>query len=195
MQNIAKLPDDRLVAAYAAGDNRAFDILLSRHQQRVFAYILSVVKNRDAANDIFQDTFVKAITTIKQGRYNESGKFSAWISRIAHNLVIDYFRFNKSENTVSVDDCETDMLNRRELAEGTVEDSIMATQTTSDILDLVSDLPANQREVINMRFYSDMSFKEIADATNVSINTALGRMRYALINMRRKAGERELIPA
>ena len=184
MQNIAKLPDDRLVAAYAAGDNRAFDILLSRHQQRVFAYILSVVKNRDAANDIFQDTFVKAITTIKQGRYNESGKFSAWISRIAHNLVIDYFRFNKSENTVSVDDCETDMLNRRELAEGTVEDSIMATQTTSDILDLVSDLPANQREVINMRFYSDMSFKEIADATNVSINTALGRMRYALINMR-----------
>ncbi len=118
MQNIAKLPDDRLVAAYAAGDNRAFDILLSRHQQRVFAYILSVVKNRDAANDIFQDTFVKAITTIKQGRYNESGKFSAWISRIAHNLVIDYFRFNKSENTVSVDDCETDMLNRRELAEG-----------------------------------------------------------------------------
>lgn len=109
--------------------------------------------------------------------------------------MIDYFRFNKSENTVSVDDCETDMLNRRELAEGTVEDSIMATQTTSDILDLVSDLPANQREVINMRFYSDMSFKEIADATNVSINTALGRMRYALINMRRKAGERELIPA
>lgn len=195
MQDISKLPDDRLVAAYANGDNTAFDILLSRHQQRVFAYILSVVKNRDVADDIFQDTFVKAITTIRQGRYNESGKFSAWITRIAHNLVIDYFRLNKSENTVSVDDCETDILNRRDLAEGTIEDSILATQNNDEILSLVSDLPDNQREIIRLRFYSDMSFKEIADATNVSINTALGRMRYALINMRRKASERELVPA
>lgn len=195
MQNISKLTDDRLVAAYAAGNNQAFDILLSRHQQRVFSYILSVVKNPDAANDIFQDTFVKVITTIKQGRYCESGKFSAWVSRIAHNLVIDYFRSQKSENTVSVDDCETDMLNRRELADESVEEAIVADQTTGAILDLVSDLPDNQQQVINMRFYSDMSFKEIADATNVSINTALGRMRYALINMRRKASARDLIPA
>lgn len=195
MQTTDRLPDDRLVAAYAAGDNRAFDILLNRHQQRIFAYILSVVRNRDAANDIFQDTFVKAITTIRQGRYNESGKFSAWLTRIAHNLIIDYFRFNKSENTVSVDDVDADLLNRRELAEGTAEDALLAVQTNDEILSLVSDLPENQQDVINKRFYGEMSFKEIAASTNVSINTALGRMRYALINMRRKAAERELMPA
>lgn len=195
MQTTDRLPDDRLVAAYAAGDNRAFDILLNRHQQRIFAYILSVVRNRDVANDIFQDTFVKAITTIRQGRYNETGKFSAWLTRISHNLIIDYFRFNKSENTVSVDDVDADLLNRRELAEGTAEDALLAVQTNDEILSLVNDLPENQQDVINKRFYGDMSFKEIAASTNVSINTALGRMRYALINMRRKAAERELMPA
>lgn len=194
MQNIAQLPDDRLVAAYADGNNQAFDILLSRHQQRVFAYIMSVVKNRDVANDIFQDTFVKAITTIKSGQYSEVGKFSAWISRIAHNLVIDYFRTNKNA-AVSVDDSESDMLNRRDLCDGTIEDSIVAEQTTEELLSLIDILPDNQRQVINMRIYDDMSFKEIAAATNVSINTALGRMRYALLNMRRAAAERDLVPA
>lgn len=195
MQDIAKLPDDRLVAAYAQGDNHAFDILLARHQQRVFAYILSVVKNRDTANDIFQDTFVKAITTIRQGRYTETGKFSAWLTRIAHNRVIDHFRFNKSENILSVDDTDADLLNRRELAEIPAEESLFTPDPTADILALVDDLPQNQQDVINMRIYRDMSFKEIADATNVSINTALGRMRYALLNMRRKVAERDLVPA
>ncbi|MDE7151867.1 MAG: sigma-70 family RNA polymerase sigma factor, partial [Candidatus Amulumruptor sp.] len=147
MQTTDRLPDDRLVAAYAAGDNRAFDILLSRHQQRIFAYILSVVRNRDVANDIFQDTFVKAITTISQGRYNETGKFSAWLTRIAHNLIIDYFRFNKSENTVSIDDVEIDWLNRRELAEGTAEDVMRAVQTTDEILSRINDLPDKQQDV------------------------------------------------
>lgn len=117
MQKLLCLPDDKLVAAYAAGDNRAFDILLKRHQSRVFSYILSVVKNRDVADDIFQETFVKAISTIKQGRYAESGKFSAWISRIAHNLIIDYYRQEKSENLVSADDDVADVFNRRELSD------------------------------------------------------------------------------
>lgn len=194
MQNIAQLTDDRLLAAYAEGNNQAFDILLSRHQQRVFSYIMSVVKNRDVANDIFQDTFVKAITTIKQGQYSEVGKFSAWISRIAHNLVIDHFR-NSKNAPASVDDSESDILNRQELCEDTVEDRIVSEQTTEEFMSLVDILPDNQREVINMRIYEDMSFKEIAAATNVSINTALGRMRYALLNMRRAAVRRDLIPA
>lgn len=195
MQKIAKLSDDQLVAAYAAGDNKAFDTLLARHQQRVFAHIMSVVKNRDVANDIFQDTFVKAITTIKQGQYSEEGKFSAWISRIAHNLVIDYFRNNKSAQAVSVDDTESDLLNRRDYADASVEDNLVAEQTNDEIMSLVDILPDNQRQVINMRIHDDMSFKEIAKATNVSINTALGRMRYALLNMRRAAADRDLIPA
>lgn len=148
---------------------------------------MSVVKNRDLADDIFQDTFVKAIITIRQGRYSESGRFFPWLTRIAHNRIIDAFRQVKSENVVSTDAGETDMLNRRELAEGNIEDHLAAVQIDRDVRRLVAALPDNQREVLEMRYYRDMSFKEIADLTNVSINTALGRMRYALINMRRMA--------
>ena len=151
------------------------------------SYILSVVKNRDLADDIFQDTFVKAIITIRQGRYSESGRFFPWLTRIAHNRIIDAFRQVKSENVVSTDAGETDMLNRRELAEGNIEDHLAAVQIDRDVRRLVAALPDSQREVLEMRYYRDMSFKEIADLTNVSINTALGRMRYALINMRRMA--------
>ena len=135
----------------------------------------------------FQETFVKAITTIKQGKYNESGRFGAWLSRIAHNLIIDHFRQVKSDNTVSSDTADGLLLNRKELSEGTVEDSIVATQIQDDVRRLVEALPDSQREVLEMRYYQDMSFKEIADATGVSINTALGRMRYAILNMRRMA--------
>lgn len=181
------LPDERLVAEYASGCNEAFDVLLRRHQSRLFSYILSVVKNRDLADDIFQDTFVKAIITIRQGRYSESGRFFPWLTRIAHNRIIDAFRQVKSENVVSTDAGETDMLNRRELAEGNIEDHLAAVQIDRDVRRLVAAPPDNQREVLEMRYYRDMSFKEIADLTNVSINTALGRMRYALINMRRMA--------
>lgn len=187
MQQLTSLPDESLVAEYAAGRNEAFDILLKRHQQRVFSYIYSVVRNNDVANDIFQETFVKAIITIRQGRYSESGKFGGWLSRIAHNLIIDYFRQQKSENTVSADDEEMDVLNRRELCEGTVEDFLCSVQIEDDVRRIVSALPDNQREVLEMRYYKDMSFKEIAEVTNVSINTALGRMRYAILNMRRLA--------
>lgn len=193
MKKLNLLPDDKLVAAYAGGNNDAFDVLLKRHQTRVFSYIFSVVKNRDIADDLFQETFVKAITTIKQGRYAESGKFSAWISRIAHNLIIDFYRQERSENTVSSDDDAVDVLNRRDLSDINIEDIMVNDQIHADVRRIIEALPDNQREVLMMRYYRDMSFKEIAEATNVSINTALGRMRYAIINMRRIADENNIV--
>lgn len=193
MQKINRLTDEMLVTAYAKGDNRAFDNLLRRHQSRVFTYILNIVKNRDIADDIFQETFVKAITTIKQGRYTDAGKFSAWITRIAHNLIIDHFRQEKSENTVSVDQEETDMLNRRDLSDENIEDIMIIGQINTDVCRIMDSLPELQREVLDMRFYRNMSFKEIAEATGVSINTALGRMRYAVLNMRRIAAEKNIV--
>ena len=193
MLKTKKLTDDQLVAAYAKGDNQAFDTLLSRHQSRVFSYIYSVVKNRDVADDIFQETFVKAITTIKQGRYAESGRFAAWISRIAHNLIIDYYRQEKSENTLSADDEGVDVLNRRVLSDCNIEDVMVNEQIHNDVRRIIEALPENQREVLMMRYYKDMSFKEIAEATQVSINTALGRMRYAILNMRRIAQENNIV--
>lgn len=193
MQVLKKLTDDQLVAQYAKGSNEAFDVLLSRHQSRVFSYILHIVKNRDLAEDIFQETFVKAIMTIKQGRYTENGKFSAWITRIAHNLIIDFYRQEKSENTVSTDDEETNFLNRKDLCEENIEDAMVVSQIHNDVKRIVDALPDSQREVLVMRYYQNMSFKEIADATNVSINTALGRMRYAILNMRRIAEENHIV--
>ena len=185
--------DDKLVASYAKGNNEAFDILLKRHQDKVFNYIFKIVKNEDIANDIFQDTFVKAIMTIKQGRYTENGKFPAWISRIAHNLIIDYYRQEKSENMQSCDVEDVDILNKKELSEETIEDVIITDQIHSDVKHLVKILPDLQREVLLMRYYKNMSFKEIAEATGVSINTALGRMRYAILNMRRIAEEKDIV--
>ena len=193
MQKFTKLTDEMLVAAYAEGNNEAFDALLKRHEIRIFNYIFNILKNKDVADDIFQETFVKAITTIKQGRYTDSGKFSAWITRIAHNLIIDYFRQAKSENTVSADQEDADVLNRRELAEENIEDMLVTSQIHTDVKRIIGSLPEAQREVLDMRFYRNMSFKEIADATGVSINTALGRMRYAVLNMRRIASEKNIV--
>ncbi len=194
-QTMTKLTDRELVMAYANGDNTAFDALLSRHQKGVFDYIRHTVKDIDLANDIFQETFVKAITTIRQGRYEDNGKFGAWLNRVAHNLIIDHFRRNKSENTISNDSAEQDLLNNKELCEGSIEDSIMQLQLTKDIRKMIHTLPEEQRRVLMMRIYRDMSFKEIAEETGVSINTALGRMRYALRNMRRLATETNLLEA
>lgn len=193
MQLLKKLTDDQLVAQYAKGSNEAFDALLSRHQSRVLSYILHIVKNRDLAEDIFQETFVKAIMTIKQGRYTENGKFSAWITRIAHNLIIDYYRQEKSENTISTDEDDVNLLNRKDLSEDNIEDAMVVEQIHRDVKRIVQALPESQREVLVMRYYRNMSFKEIADATNVSINTALGRMRYAILNMRRIAEENNIV--
>ena len=189
---MTKLTDEQLVAAYAKGENKAFDALLKRHQNRVFSYIYFVVKDRDLADDIFQETFVKAIMTIRQGRYTENGKFSAWITRIAHNLIIDHYRQLKAENPLSTDDEEVNVLNDIKLADSTVEDNIMAVELNKDVRTLIRELPASQRQVLVMRDYRNMSFKEIADATGVSINTALGRMRYAILNIRRMAKEKDI---
>lgn len=193
MQKKIQLTDEQLVAAYAAGDNEAFDALLGRHSNRVYTYIQRIVKDGALADDIFQETFVKAITTIKQGRYAESGRFSAWITRIAHNLIIDNFRQEKSENTFSADTDDTDIYNRRDLADGNIEDSLIQEQIHTDVRRIMDSLPDPQREVIDMRFFRDMSFKEIAEATGVSINTALGRMRYAVLNMRRIAEKNNIV--
>jgi len=192
MEQLTKLTDRELVAAYADNNNEAFDVLLERHQNKVYSYILHIVKNKDIADDIFQETFVKAIMTIKQGRYTEHGKFSGWLTRIAHNLIIDLFRQEKIENSVSADEEGIDVLNRRDLCEGNIEDSLINSQIDEDLRRIVMALPAPQREVLIMRFYRNMSFKEIAEATSVSINTALGRMRYAIMNMRRIAAENHI---
>lgn len=193
MQTLELLTDDVLVTSYANGNNEAFDELLSRHGVRLHNYIYQLVGERDLTEDIFQETFVKAIMTIRQGRYTESGKFPAWLSRIARNLIIDHFRAERSESTVSTDDENYDILNRRELSEGGIEDEMIGEQICRDVRRLVELLPTPQREVLQMRYYKNLSFKEIADMTGVSINTALGRMRYAILNMRRMAKEQNIV--
>ena len=193
MNNLKKMTDEELVILYSKGKNQAFDTLLNRYQNRLYSYIYFIVKNTELAEDIFQETFVKAIMTIKQGRYTENGKFPAWLTRIAHNLIIDNYRQERNENVVSNDSCEIDLLNDMKLSEGTIEMEIINEQIHNDVRHLIKLLPDNQREIINMRFYQDLSFKEIAETTGVSINTALGRMRYAILNLRRMAEEKEII--
>jgi RNA polymerase sigma factor, sigma-70 family len=190
---LRKMSDEDLVVAYAEGNNSAFGVLLNRHKSNVYSYIYFIVKSRELAEDIFQETFVKAIVTIKQGRYTENGKFRAWINRIAHNLIIDNYRQEKNEQTISNDECETDLFNNSKLSDGTIEDEMVKTQILNDVKKLIEYLPDNQKEVLLLRYYQDLSFKEIADITGVSINTALGRMRYAILNMRRMADEKKMI--
>lgn len=185
--------DETLVALYAEGENQAFNVLLNRYKDKLYAYIYYIVRNSELTEDIFQETFMKAIMTIRQGRYNENGKFSAWLRRIAHNLIIDSFRQEKSENVVSCDEPDTNILNNAGLAEGNVENAIVNEQVLNDVRRLMEYLPDEQKEVVYMRFYQDLSFKEIADVTGVSINTSLGRMRYAILNMRRIAEKNGLV--
>ena len=192
MENMKQMTDDALVTLYLNGNNSAFDALLGRHQERLFNYIYFIVRSRELAEDIFQETFVKAIMTLQQGRYTNDGKFAAWITRIAHNLVIDQFRVERNENVISNDEAEYDLLNNASLSEGTVENRMVNEQVLKDVRALVDELPDCQREVVFMRYYQDLSFKEIADITGVSINTALGRMRYAVLNMRRIAAEKSV---
>lgn len=192
MENLKQMTDDMLVTLYLEGNNSAFDTLLSRHQDRLFNYIYFIVRSKEVAEDIFQETFVKAIVTLQQGRYTNDGKFAAWITRIAHNLVIDQFRIERNENTVSNDETEIDLLNNAKLSEGNIENRMVNEQVLKDVRMLIDELPDCQREVVFMRYYQDMSFKEIADITGVSINTALGRMRYAVLNMRRIAAEKNV---
>ena len=192
MNTLKSMTDEELVVCYAQGNNAAFDTLLGRYKSSVYSYIYYIVQDKELAEDIFQETFVKVIVTIKQGGYTENGKFKAWIMRIAHNLVIDSFRQERSENTISNDEVEVDLFNNRDLCEETIEDSLVRRQVLSDVRKLVKHLPDNQREVLEVRYCQDLSFKEIADLTGVSINTALGRMRYAILNMRRMAEENHM---
>lgn len=193
MEQYKKLTDDVLVARYTEGDNKAFDELLARYQSKLFNYIYFIVRNQEVAEDLFQETFVKAIVTIQQGRYTASGKFGAWLTRIAHNMIIDGFRQDRNENTISNDEFEIDLLNDADLCDDNIEMQMVNEQTLSDVRRLMDALPDNQREVVYMRFYQDLSFKEIAEITGVSINTALGRMRYALMSMRRIAEEKNVV--
>ena len=185
--------DETLVSLYAEGENQAFNVLLNRYKDKLYSYIYYIVRNSEMTEDIFQETFMKAIITIRQGRYNENGKFSAWLRRIAHNLIIDSFRQEKSENLVSCDEPEVNILNNIGLAEGTIENAIVNRQILSDVRRLMEFLPDEQREVVYMRFYQDLSFKEIAEITGVSINTSLGRMRYAILNLRRMAEKHGIV--
>lgn len=193
MIHLKKMTDEELVVTYAQGNNPAFDILLKRHKRNVYSYIYFIVRNTEMAEDIFQETFLKAIITIKQGKYTENGKFRAWINRIAHNLIIDNYRQEKNEQTISNDESEIDLLNNCKFSDGTIEDEIVKDQIFSDVKKLINFLPDNQKEVLVLRYYQDLSFKEIADITGVSINTALGRMRYAILNIRRMAQEKNMI--
>jgi len=192
MENLKKHTDEELVALYVSGINEAFDILLERYKERLYSYIYYIVHNADVADDLFQETFVKAIVTIRNGRYTESGKFSAWLTRIAHNLIIDQFRTERNENTVSDEESKGNLLNNAALIENCTEMQMVNEQTLMDVRRLMDKLPENQREVVFMRFYQDLSFKEISEITGVSINTALGRMRYAILNMRKMATENHI---
>lgn len=185
-----KRTDKELIESYRNGCLSDFELLVSRYQEQIYNYVFSLVKDRQLCDDIFQDTFVKAIVTLRKGNYTSTGKFGAWLTRIAHNLIIDYFRQDKNENTVSNDAQDYDLLNDASLADVNVEDSLINEQTLRDVRRLVDALPDNQREVVFMRYYQDLSFKEIADITGVSINTALGRMRYALINIRKMSQDK-----
>ena len=192
MDNLKQMTDDVLVSLYLQGNNTAFDVLLNRHKDRLYNYIYFIVRSRELAEDLFQETFVKVIMTLQQGRYTNDGKFLAWITRIAHNLVIDQFRTERNENLVSNDESDVDLLNDAKLVEGNIENRMVNEQVLKDVRALIDELPDCQREVVFMRYYQDLSFKEIADITGVSINTALGRMRYAVLNMRRIAAEKNI---
>lgn len=193
METYQQMTDEALVSSFANGDNQAFDILLNRHKNRVYTYILLIVRNRDLAEDVFQEAFMKAIVTIKQGRYVDNGKFYAWVTRIAHNLIIDIFRKERNENTVSNDEFEdVDLFNNPKFSEENIEDKMVRNQVMKDVSNLVRMLPESQKEVVVLRYYQNLSFREIADQTGVSINTALGRMRYAVLNMRRMAEGKDL---
>lgn len=192
MKHLEKMTDEQLAMSYVEGNNRAFDILLARNQSKIFSYIMFVVHDVEKANDIFQETFFKVITRLQEGRYVPCGKFSAWLIRIAHNIIIDNYRNEKNERVVTTtEDCNLSILGRK-LLDDNIEGFFVNEQVFCDVKKMMNNLPANQREVIFMRYFQKMSFKEIAETTNVSINTSLGRMRYAVLNLRRMAKDYDI---
>lgn len=184
--------DNELVRNFVNGDYHSIEVLIQRHKNRVYSYILLIVKNQDLAQDIFQDTFIKVIRSLKHGKYVENGKFISWVLRISHNLIIDHFRREKLNATISNDSCENDLFNSAKFSDVNIEDQMVTNQILFEVKELIRELPEDQRQVILMRHYQGLSFKEIADQTGVSINTALGRMRYALINLRKIIEKKKL---
>ncbi|NQU87697.1 MAG: sigma-70 family RNA polymerase sigma factor [Mariniphaga sp.] len=192
MFRLETLSDNELVQNFIEGDQNSIEILINRHKNRVFSYILIIVKNQELAEDVFQDTFIKVIKSLKRGKYIENGKFVSWVLRISHNLVIDHFRKIKLNGTVSNDASDVDLFNSKKFSEDNIEDQLVYDQILFEVKELVRELPDDQQQVIYMRHYQGLSFKEIADQTGVSINTALGRMRYALINLRKLVEKKNL---
>ncbi len=186
------ISDYELIMRFIKGEQSCFEQLIHRHKNKVFAYISLYIRDQALAEDIFQDTFLKVIQSVKAGKYSDNGKFLSWVMRIAHNLIIDHFRRNKQMNTISNDNYESDIFNSTRFAEDSVEDNMIKRQIHQDIRKMISHLPDDQREVVILRHYAGLSFKEIAEMTDVSINTALGRMRYALINMRKTMEEKKI---
>ena len=186
------LNDNELVQRFIEGDQNSLEVLVHRHKNRIYSYILLIVKNQELAEDIFQDTFIKVIRSLKRGKYVESGKFISWVLRIAHNLIIDHFRKEKLQATISNDALEVDIFNSPKFSDKNIEVIMIKDQILSDVKELIKELPEDQQQVIYMRHYMGLSFKEIAEQTDVSINTALGRMRYALINLRKIIKQKNL---
>lgn len=184
--------DQELVRQFINGNLSGIENLIHRHKKKVFTYISIYVRDQSLAEDIFQETFLKVIHSLKTGKYTDNGKFLSWVMRIAHNLIIDHFRREKQMRLLSNDDYEADILNEKKFAEDNIEDSLVKEQIVNDVRSLLEKLPEDQREVVMLRHYAGLSFKEIAEQTDVSINTALGRMRYALINMRKMIEEKSL---
>ncbi len=187
-----KLSDQELVAAFLNGNELSIETLINRHRSKVYTYIYLTIKNHSLAEDLFQETFIKVIQSLRAGKYKDNGRFLSWVIRIGHNLIIDHFRKEKQMNSISNDDSELDLLNNKKLAEDNIEDLLVSDQIREDIRKLINELPADQREVVLMRHFGGLSFREIADQTGVSINTALGRMRYALINLRKMIKEKDI---
>ena len=193
MKNLNVLTDEELALAYIDGDNSAFDELLSRNQSKLFSYILFVVRDEDKANDLFQETFVKVITKLHEKRYVDSGKFSAWIMRIAHNVMMDWYREQRARNLIELsEENNLSNLSKNDILDINVENRYVNDQIMTDVKKMINMLPPTQREVVFMRFYQNLSFKEIAELTGVSINTSLGRMRYAILNLRRMTREHNI---
>ncbi len=186
------LSDFELIQKFKEGEQSCFEELIRRYKNKVYAYIGMYIHDQALAEDIFQDTFLKVIQSVKAGKYSDDGRFLPWVIRIAHNLIIDHFRRLKQLNVVLNDDYESDLFNLKSLADENVEDSMIRVQIRKDVRNLIGQLPEDQREVVILRHYTGLSFKEIADITGVSINTALGRMRYALINMRKMMQEKQI---
>jgi RNA polymerase sigma factor (sigma-70 family) len=183
--NTKQLTDQELIHQFLSGNQYAFEVLAKRYKSKLFNYILMLVKDRQLAEDLLQDTLIKVIRSLKTNRYKDDNKFSSWLMRIAHNLVIDYFRKQKQLKTISNDNYESDLFNTTKLAEDTIEEKMIEEQINKELHNLIGELPDDQQQIVYLRHFEGLSFKEIADMTDVSINTALGRMRYALINMRR----------